>query len=122
MREKDAIFQRLETQYSELKAQYSVSRAQYSELKAHALDWKAQYSKLRAQSQTDYSELLAMYHKQTVLLKSRLADTSEVVACETVSATSTEESVAYVSKCLECGEILSSDTRQLCGKYVCDNA
>ena len=33
-----------------------------------------------------------------------------------------EESDTYICKCLECGEVLSSDTRQLCGKYVCDNA
>ena len=43
-------------------------------------------------------------------------------ALEVASATSNEESDTYVGKCLECGEVLSSDTRQLCGKYVCHNA
>ena len=81
-----------------------------------------------------YSDLSAQYneHMKYMFREGRFASQEDVIkrifgadgvkALEAASATSTEESDTYVSKCLECGEVLSSDTRQLCGKYVCDNA
>ena len=114
MRSKDEIVKLLETQYSGLEAQYTEHMAGKDG---------------RIASQSAFIDRL-LAEKAAALEKAE--PTEEVIkrtfgadgakALEAASATSTEESDTYVSKCLECGDVLSSDTRQLCGKSVCHNA
>ena len=74
-----------------------------------------------------YSELSARYKEKAGRFS--VDEIKEVInkhfgvdGAKATGKAKSEESDTYVSKCLECGEVLSSDTRQLCGKYVCDNA
>ena len=74
-----------------------------------------------------YSELSARY--DAMAGRFSIEEIKEVIdkhfgvdGAKVTEKAKSEEGDTYVSKCLECGEVLSSDTRQLCGKYVCDNA
>ena len=96
-RSKDGITKLLEKQYSELSARYD-------ELHIKSMNMKGRFS----------------YEEVEEIIKRNFA--KGVKAIEAVEAKTKEESDTYVGKCLECGEILHSDTRQLCGKYVCHNA
>ena len=79
---------------------------------------QGQLAKHVAQYDEHMTSMEERLDSKSALVKTLLAEKASALE----KAKSTEESDTYVGKCLECGEILHSDTRQLCGKYVCHNA
>ena len=107
MGQKDAIIRHLETQYLALAALH----------KKHILGMKGQLEQQVAQYDEHMTSMEERLDSKSAFIKSLLAEKASAL-----EKAKSEESDTYVSKCLECGEVLSSDTRQLCGKYVCHNA
>jgi len=107
MGEKDASYQHLQTQFLELAALH----------KKDMVGAQGQLAKHVAQYDEHMTSMEERLDSKSAVIKSLLAEKASAL-----EKAKSEESDTYVSKCLECGEVLSSDTRQLCGKYVCHNA
>ena len=121
--DKDKLKEEIIIQREEANAAYKVLH-DLMELKQSIIET----DRVRIQSNETFVKILELEHSEYVANSERKY--SEYVAkserkyseLEALAESRLPLDAPYVNKCLECGEVLHNDTRQLCGKIVCHNA